>query len=116
MPFFVVSKYYHTEYSRCCKKLLVSKAVIKMNGVTDLNETHRTYPNVCIKLFLVRLTQYTKKIFSVLYAKLSHSYIHIIRPLTVPNDPMVELVKFTEWLPKSPDLNPLCHHVSIELK
>lgn len=51
-----------------------------------------------------------------MHVKTSHSYIRIIRNFKAPNDSTVELVKFAEWLPKSPGLNPLCHDVLIELK
>lgn len=35
----------------------------RMNDLTDMNETHRTYRNVCVKQYIVRLTRYTTNIF-----------------------------------------------------
>jgi hypothetical protein len=49
-----------------------------MEGVTDLNEINKTYPDVCVKRHVVRSIRCTKKVFR--FACKNEPFLHSHNP------------------------------------
>jgi hypothetical protein len=86
-------------------KIQLSKNGKHLRFELNLCKLYRIFLNMCIKYLLSSIDLLHRKIFSILYFKYRHVYIHIISFSRVLNDVTIELVKFTKLPLKFPNLN-----------